>query len=178
MAVAAAAARDEISDYRANPKGDGHGLIRMLMHRLVGDLRAFHRLFAHATAHFFGSLQRGGQAPAGFPDFFPGHIGGGRHQGAGIIGQLVHVTAPTLVWIVHKFGSFPWLLFTEASFFVFSESWALFTFDFRIIIHLVIRYTEVRPKQRDVVAKRDFFSFGEKRVLDLTKKNSPLKKAK
>jgi hypothetical protein len=81
----------QIAENRPDADADGEGLIGMFMHGLVGRTRAINGFLADAAIHFPSAVQRGGETLAGFGDFLSGHIGGGIHQGARIIGERGHV---------------------------------------------------------------------------------------
>src|SRR5271170_5109387 len=72
IVVAIATAGGQIANHRADSQGNGHGLIRMLTHGLIGCFGALDRLVADLSGDFLRSLQSGGQTLAGVPDFFPG----------------------------------------------------------------------------------------------------------
>ena len=77
--VAGAPSSDEIADERTDTEGDAYGLIRMLVHGLVGGLGALDCSFAYPAINLSAAFQRGGEALAGVVDFFPGDVGGGGH---------------------------------------------------------------------------------------------------
>ena len=108
--------RDEIADEGADTDADGNGLVRMLMDGYVGRFRALNGLLANLVADFLAALEGGIEALAGFHDFFPGHVGGGGHQGAGIVGQLAHVVTDRLGLMVHRFFLFGLVAFCSGKF--------------------------------------------------------------
>src|ERR1043166_875908 len=107
--VARTLAREEKADERADPDGDADGLIRMLAHSFVRRPDAFDRLLADPAIEFLATFERHGEALAGIPDFFSGHVGRGGHQRPRVFGQPAEVLADCLCFFVHAFwvsGSF------------------------------------------------------------------------
>src|SRR5271157_116468 len=106
IAVAGTTAGDEVTENRPDTDTDGDGLVRMLMHGLIGDLRTGDRLVANIGRDVFGAVQRGGEAFAGVPDFFSGHVGRGGEESAGVLGELPDVIAGCLCFFVHILAFF------------------------------------------------------------------------
>jgi len=88
----------------------------MFMHGFVGRLGPGNRLVADTARDFLGAIQRGGETFAGFAHFFTGHVGGGDHQCAGVLGQLSNVIADCLCFFVHVFLFFGLLMFFNGKF--------------------------------------------------------------
>ena len=75
----------------------------MLAHGFIGGLRPLDRLLPDAARDVAGVFQRGGEAFAGFPDFFPRHVCGGGHQRARIFGERAQVIAAGVIMFAHIF---------------------------------------------------------------------------
>jgi len=78
----------QISNHRADAKGDTHGLVGMRANNLIGGLGPGNRLGLDRVADLFGFFQCLGQALAGGDDFFLRHLGGDREQCPGILDHL------------------------------------------------------------------------------------------
>jgi hypothetical protein len=72
------------------------------MHGFVGGLRGLDCFVADTARDFFGVFQCGGETPAGFPDFFSGHIGCRGHQGARVFGERTHVITGCVCMFAHN----------------------------------------------------------------------------
>ena len=116
IVVARAPAGNEIAQKHPDSDPDRDGLIRMLMHGLISHFGPFYRPLASASIYLPAPIQGGGESFAGFADFFSGHVGGGNHQGPGIVGQVAHFIADRLCLFVHLFCVFCWLVFFNGRF--------------------------------------------------------------
>ncbi len=102
VAVAGASASDYVANDCPDSESNANGLIRIITHNLVCGPDALDSLVSNLAIDFFATFQCGGQTLAGIADFFTGHVGGGGHQGARIIGESAHVITDCLCLFVHK----------------------------------------------------------------------------
>jgi hypothetical protein len=96
-------AGDEIADENPDADANGDSLIGILADLLVNDFRALDRFVADIARDFLSAFQCGGEALAGFVDFFSGHIGRSGHERARIFGERAHVIAGLIFLFVHIF---------------------------------------------------------------------------
>jgi hypothetical protein len=96
-----ATAGDEVTDERAQADPDGDGLVGMAMDGFVGGLAALGGLGAGLAIKVLAAFEGGGEALAGLAHLVAGHVGGGGHQGTGVVGELGEVVADCLGLFFH-----------------------------------------------------------------------------
>jgi hypothetical protein len=97
--IAAATPGQKKAEDGPDSHSDGDGLVRMLMYGPIDRFGPLH-------GFVLGAFQRGGEALAGFPDFFSGYVGGGGHQSARVFRERAQVITCFTVMFIHNFNDF------------------------------------------------------------------------
>jgi hypothetical protein len=109
ITIAGAPTGDEEASEHAYADANGNGRIGVFMHGFIGGFGALNGFVADLTGNFFGAVQRGGKAFAGFPDFFVGDVRGCGRQRACVFSQLIEVITICLFFCAHIFVFFSYL---------------------------------------------------------------------
>jgi len=101
--IAGTTASNEITEERPDADTDGDGLVGIGPDGLVRGFGAFDDFVPDVAGDLPAAIEGGGETLAGIANFFPGDIGGGRHQRAGVFGELSHVFTDRMCFFAHIF---------------------------------------------------------------------------